>query len=270
MEQTTTILSAIVVMLVIEPLAVGWRECSFRRLCHPSRSEMTDLAIFLISVTGLGAFWTLGLGALGADLWLPRFYGHLGLQFSTGDVFTGAVAFAVVYGLADYWSHRFWHADPFWNIHRLHHSATTLSPLLVTRFSPIEVLFMPVTFSAIIGLIVVPPVVVLIGLCLHLAHVALIHSSLPWTFGWVGRWIILSPAGHRLHHSIATEHTDKNFSVTPLWDHLFGTYCEPIAQPIPVGIREQAHNQRFFLLEIASDAWRLVCYPVHARRTAER
>jgi sterol desaturase/sphingolipid hydroxylase (fatty acid hydroxylase superfamily) len=55
----------------------------------------------------------------------------------------------------------------------------------------------------------------------------LVHSNLRANYGWVGRWLIVSPANHRVHHSIQPEHLGKNFSVTlVLWDRVFGTFHE--------------------------------------------
>ena len=60
----------------------------------------------------------------------------------------------------------------------------------------------------------------------------LVHSQLPWRLGWAGRWIVNSPASHRLHHSKLPQYRDRNFGAQLiLWDRLFGTWAEGTARP---------------------------------------
>ena len=80
------------------------------------------------------------------------------------------------------------------------------------------------------------------------------HSQLPWNFGWVGRWIIVSPRGHQIHHSIDEEHRDLNFSVCPLWDRMFGTWYYGSNLPSAYGISDPAHVERP-LTQWAVDIW---------------
>jgi hypothetical protein len=43
---------------------------------------------------------------------------------------------------------------------------------------------------------------------------------------WIGRWVLQSPAMHRIHHPTAVKNHDKNFGATfVFWDILFGTLC---------------------------------------------
>jgi hypothetical protein len=70
------------------------------------------------------------------------------------------------------------------------------------------------------------------------------HSQVPWSLGWVGRWVIASPQNHQFHHSIDEEHKDKNFSNCPLWDHLFGTWYGGPNMPSAYGIPEPDHVER--------------------------
>ena len=51
-------------------------------------------------------------------------------------------------------------------------------------------------------------------------------AMLPWTLGWAGRWLPVSPIGHRIHHSPLPEHQNRNFSTCPFWDRLFGPWYE--------------------------------------------
>jgi sterol desaturase/sphingolipid hydroxylase (fatty acid hydroxylase superfamily) len=67
---------------------------------------------------------------------------------------------------------------------------------------------------------------------------------LPWTFGWVGRWLLISPVAHRIHHSPEVEHFDRNFGgITPLWDRLFGTWYAGDRVNEQVGCVDNHYNQ---------------------------
>jgi sterol desaturase/sphingolipid hydroxylase (fatty acid hydroxylase superfamily) len=47
-------------------------------------------------------------------------------------------------------------------------------------------------------------------------------------------WVLVTPQMHRLHHSFAPEHIDRNFAQHfPIWDVLFGTYVAPRADEFP-------------------------------------
>ena len=53
------------------------------------------------------------------------------------------------------------------------------------------------------------------------------HSHIDLRFGWLERFL-LSPAYHRLHHSVEQHHWDKNFAAMfPFWDRLYHTLLEP-------------------------------------------
>ena len=56
-------------------------------------------------------------------------------------------------------------------------------------------------------------------------HQLVLHSSIKSDWGFIGRYIFVSPSAHRIHHSIKREHYGKNFGNTFIfWDRLFKTY----------------------------------------------
>ena len=66
-------------------------------------------------------------------------------------------------------------------------------------------------------------------------------------------WFVATPSNHRVHHSLQTEHFDRNFGgVLIIWDRLFGTYVAEGARPL----------QHFGLAEIRPDAgpWEIVTH----------
>jgi len=63
------------------------------------------------------------------------------------------------------------------------------------------------------------------------------HSDFDWTYGWIGRWLLMSPGMHKVHHSNNPEHFNKNLgNLFVIWDRLFGTYQDVPSQPVALGL----------------------------------
>ena len=61
-----------------------------------------------------------------------------------------------------------------------------------------------------------------------IVHQLVLHSSIKSDWGFIGRYIFVSPSAHRIHHSIKREHYGKNFGNTFIfWDRLFKTFIKP-------------------------------------------
>ena len=156
---------------------------------------------------------------------------------------TVVIAFSIAMFLADdftkYILHRWMHRWPMlWSIHKVHHSATTMTPVTVYRVHPLEgILYASrnaIAQGSVISLFYymfgdrVDLVTILgVNFLVFLFHVTgsnLRHSHISIRYWpWLERFLI-SPAQHQLHHSIAEEHFDKNFGAAlALWDWLFGS-----------------------------------------------
>ena len=145
----------------------------------------------------------------------------------------------VIDDLTKYLVHRWMHKWPsLWAIHKVHHSATTLTPVTVYRVHPLEgVLYalrstvaqgtvIPITlffFGNAVDLYTIVGVNVLV-FTFHVTGSNLRHSHIninywPWL-----EHLLISPAQHQVHHSIAEEHYDKNFGAAlAIWDWTFGS-----------------------------------------------
>ena len=126
-----------------------------------------------------------------------------------------------------------------WALHKVHHSATTLTPMTVFRTHPLE----GIIFSfrgAITQAITISIFIFLFGKNVDLITVlgANIFTFLFNIFGsnlrhshigikywkWL-EYIVISPAQHQVHHSIDKKHYDKNFGVAfAFWDWVFGSH----------------------------------------------
>ena len=125
-----------------------------------------------------------------------------------------------------------------WRFHRLHHSASTLTPLTVHRVHPVEMslyyLRGLVVFAVVSGVFVylfrrqlhgwTILGVDTLGFLFNLFGANLRHSHIRLSFGGLERWVI-SPAQHQIHHSAAPAHRDKNLGTClAVWDHLAKTW----------------------------------------------
>jgi sterol desaturase/sphingolipid hydroxylase (fatty acid hydroxylase superfamily) len=161
-----------------------------------------------------------------------------------------------------YWMHRLEHAIPaLWALHKFHHSADSLSLLTSTRATELArgielgLVFVPAALltnaTAPVPSIHDPWFAVAALYVVYNTAGAVngyfVHSNLTTDYGWIGRWLLVSPRMHRLHHarSPSYHHTNFTFDLV-LWDRLFGTYaaCPPDTDPmtIPLGLAENPFN----------------------------
>lgn len=134
-----------------------------------------------------------------------------------------------------YWLHRAQHRIPWlWRYHMVHHSDVNVSASSVGRHHWFEEGFR--------YFIVTAPLVVLMGgahgapvwvLGFIVLNGIFMHWNVSFRFGMLER-LVITPAYHRLHHSIEERHYDTNFGVfTQLWDRVFGTRQLPARSDYP-------------------------------------
>ncbi len=172
----------------------------------------------------------------------------------------------VVDDLTKYLMHRWMHRWPLlWAIHKVHHSAETMTPITVYRVHPLEgVLYglraavaqgtVMASFLFFFGNAVDLHTVLGVNILSFVFHVTgsnLRHSHISIRY-W--RWLehlLISPAQHQVHHSIAREHHDKNFGVAfAVWDWMFGSlHLSEQGRKLKFGLKaSEAHPSR--LLDI--------------------
>ena len=62
----------------------------------------------------------------------------------------------------------------------------------------------------------------------------------------VGKYLIVSPGAHTIHHSMEIEHRDKNFAfMFPIIDHIFGTYYKGSKVATSIGIDKKISKSMF-------------------------
>jgi sterol desaturase/sphingolipid hydroxylase (fatty acid hydroxylase superfamily) len=163
-------------------------------------------------------------------------------------VITLALFLAYEFG---YWvDHYLKHRVPaLWELHKVHHSATVLTPLTGFRLHPLDAL----TFTNILALslgvangvanyafgkttyaFTIGDTNLILVLFVHL-YVHFQHTHLWIAFTGLAGRVFLSPAHHQIHHSNNPAHFDKNLgSCLAIYDWLFGTLYVPAKEPEPL------------------------------------
>ena len=125
-----------------------------------------------------------------------------------------------------------------WIFHKVHHSATHLTPFTIFRTHPVEMLLFSarsiIVRSSIIAVFIfifgdLVDLYTVLGVNIGLFVFNIIGSNLRHShvylkyWDWLELWLI-SPAQHQIHHSRDSEHHGKNLGVVlAIWDRLGGT-----------------------------------------------
>ena len=254
----------LVTAFLFEWLLVGWSRSSLKTLWEARASVKLDALSIAMSLLPLGRLgYILSLGLLFAvdtysvqpeNISLTRLLPLWGMQI-TLLVLCGS--------FFSYWMHRLEHTIPaLWALHKFHHSADRMSILTSERRTQLAkgveevLLLIPL---ALLGNPTAPkPAVGSLSFVIVALYVAfrtftsinmyLCHSNLTTDYGWIGRWLLVSPRMHRLHHAASRSYHDKNFTFDlVIWDRLFGTYatCDASAAAnIPLGLDDNPFNNR--------------------------
>ncbi len=208
---------------------------------HPS--HIVDFKVFLVNrlFTVLGLFKLVFLSALIAS----TIADHISIQTGIGPFHPVVIALLllVVSDFAVYWVHRAHHENPIiWPFHSLHHSAEVLTPVTLFRKHPGYDLISSLVRGVLIGTLQGVFLVVfdqdatlqkLVGVNMfyvlfNIAGSNLRHSHVWLSFGPVIEHVLISPAQHQIHHSLAPRHHNKNYGeVLAIWDWMFGTLYVP-------------------------------------------
>lgn len=219
----------------------------FDRKIWFSGSAWADYKIFVINraftgfvspllLTQLGISTAIYMALVRSDLTLWGAYADAPKEFVIAAF---SIAMFVADDFTKYLLHRWMHRWPaLWSIHKVHHSAETLTPVTVYRIHPLEgVLYasrnavaqgsMISVFYYLFGDTVDLYTILGVNALVFAFHVTgsnLRHSHIDIRYPKWLEHVLISPAQHQVHHSIAEEHYDKNFGAAlAVWDWLFGS-----------------------------------------------
>jgi len=238
------------------PRIAVWRRALFPRRMWRSASGRADIVWALFSLFGYGLLFgwlTLGTAPMAdaVDAALTRWAGPKPLAALPAIIAVPllTVVIFLAYEFAYWLDHWLSHKVPaLWALHRVHHSADSLSLLTIFRVHPLETIGFAAITAIIVGAVrgvavhLIGPVsdwqiggtnALVLGFAVALTHLQ--HSHLWITFGprW-GKWL-LGPAHHQIHHSADPQHHDRNFgSALALFDRLAGTFHMPAARREPL------------------------------------
>jgi len=244
--------------LWLECAAIGWEKSSARALLRPTASMKTDLAYFLLDqahVTGvIGRIMMLGASVIsGVALrdWLAARTGFA-VDPSGLPLWLQVAIYFHVYSFFDYWAHRLGHTRWFWPLHRYHHAAEEFCVVNGARLHPAG--FVGIFLLNIpMPLLGASPEVMIWVNVLTIALGFVIHSRMESGFGWAGRWLVQSPLHHRLHHKLDMTMPTGFFSMTPLWDRLFGGWSETATPNIAIGVDTPYRHGLWLLPDLLRD-----------------
>jgi len=227
-------LALTICFLVLEAWRLGFKNSALSRICSWScSSTRRDVLYFALNITMLSRPLAVLLSC-GLGYWLARAIERdfsfrflqsapLVLQFS---------AILLLDSFAGYWHHRLMHGGRLWLIHRIHHSATEMNGITTFRNHPIDgAVAAPFRVLPLALLGPEAGVLAAYGL-LNIWYQIAVHSRWNWGDGFIGRWLVINPSRHWVHHSSSTRFYHTNFSTLTIWDRLFGTYQEPTPEAI--------------------------------------
>ena len=231
----------------IEILGVGWSNSSLQRLLFKRSGTATaDLWCWALSVLNLYDLFVL-IFSFGLFYVLTSFLFHTVGEFQLITfVESPVLQLLIIFVLSDLkhfvW-HRFMHKMPFWELHKYHHSATEMNLITTSRGHFIEKGFLTI-FDAVMFIVLGVPVEYFVVLVFGREFYSfLLHSNLSWSLGWVGKYILISPLDHRLHHGMADAYFDKNYGTFFIWwDKIFGSYCGA-TEKVEIGGKNSSYNE---------------------------
>jgi sterol desaturase/sphingolipid hydroxylase (fatty acid hydroxylase superfamily) len=244
--------------LWLECITVGWANSSARALLKPTASMKTDLAYFLLDqahVMGVvGRIMMLGasvISGIALKDWLASRTGFaidpLGLP-----LWLQVAIYFHVYSFFDYWAHRLGHTRWFWPLHRYHHAAEDFCVVNGARIHPAG--FVGIFLLNIpMPLLGASPEVMIWVNVITIALGFVIHSRMGSGFGWAGRWLVQSPLHHRLHHKLDMTTPTGFFSMTPLWDRLFGGWSQAATRNVAIGVDTPYRHGLWLLPDLLRD-----------------
>ena len=175
------------------------------------------------------------------------------------------LALFLAYEIGFFVDHTLKHRIPaLWELHKSHHSAEVLTPLVNFRVHPLNSLILANNLALFIGIIGGAAQYVLgqkavsftlfdqnVLMLLYIYLTAQLQHSeiwIPFT-GWWGR-LFMSPAHHQLHHSADPAHFNCNMGASlAIWDWLAGSLHMPsrVAAGLAFGVTGHRHDPHGFM-----------------------
>lgn len=213
----------------------------------PARQRVQKRASRWVTNLGLVIIDTLAIRllfpviAVGAALWAQT--QDWGLLNLTALPNWAAVLIAIiVLDMMIYWQHVASHRIPvLWRLHKVHHADRDLDASSGLRFHPVEII-LSMLYKMIIVVALGAPVLAVIIFEIILNACALFNHANVRLPRWVEqplRQVLVTPALHRIHHSVIERETNTNFGFSVIWwDKIFRSYTDKPKGELTLGLSE--------------------------------
>lgn len=234
-------------LLILEVIYEGWANSSIKKIKEFNSSTRNDLIAWIIETVNIYNFFSLAFSFGLCYYLVGLIQKSIDLDFNISNSTIQFVVIFIISDLKNWISHYIFHkSNTLWQLHSFHHSATNFNILTRQRGHFLESelkRFFDVVPFVIFG---APISTYFLITILSEIHQMLLHSSSNSNWGFVGRYFIVSPAAHRIHHSIDPKHFNKNFGITFIfWDKLFKTY-HTRSEKVTLGIPNNPYNKGYF------------------------
>ncbi len=264
------LLGAAVISAAVWALKLRGR-CSFFAFLFPKRiwfsaSALLDYRLmFVRAILSVLLLWPFVVSSLEVALAVSRVLGAAFGQapLAGSPAWVGLAAFTLAGFLAEdfarYLVHRLAHRVPaLWELHKVHHSATVLTPFTVYRTHPLESVIMRAGAALGVGVAAGACVwafggrvaawqilgVQAISFAWNVAGSNLRHSHVWVSYGRILEHLLISPAQHQIHHSDDVRHYHRNYGSTlAVWDWIGGSlYVPRTREKIVFGLPPEVQN----------------------------
>lgn len=148
----------------------------------------------------------------------------------------------IILDMMIYWQHVAFHKIPIlWRLHKVHHADRDLDASSGLRFHPVEIVISMAYKMAVVVIIGAPVIAVIIFEVILNACAMFNHANvrLPRWLERPLRPIMVTPALHRIHHSVIESETNTNYGFSVIWwDKIFSSYTDMPEGELTLGLSE--------------------------------
>lgn len=148
----------------------------------------------------------------------------------------------IILDMMIYWQHvAFHHIPVLWRLHKVHHADRDLDASSGLRFHPVEIVISMLYKMAVVVALGAPVMAVIIFEILLNACALFNHANvrLPRGIERPLRMVMVTPALHRIHHSVIERETNTNFGFSVIWwDKIFRSYTDKPTGSLTLGLSE--------------------------------
>jgi len=217
---------------------VRWKLCSLRgSACKGGHAA----GVGLVVIDTLAIRFLFPIVAVGAAIWAQD-KGWGALNILAIPNWAAILLAVVILDMMIYWQHVAFHRIPvLWRLHKVHHADRDLDASSGLRFHPVEIVI-SMAYKMVIVVGLGAPVMAVIIFEILLNGCAIFNHANLRLPRWIERplrQIIVTPALHRIHHSVIERETNSNYGFSVIWwDKIFRSYTDVPEGELTLGLTE--------------------------------